>query len=397
MRAFLRDHRDRLGVALCLLPPAVLVVAPHPVTVALTTWWIGNTVAHHAVHRRLFVESRWEAAFSIVCSLLLGVPQELWRVSHRAHHAGIAVRWRTCRGGLLAAQVAALVGLATLSWLGCMPLGPLQYAAGLGLGLVLAFVHGHYEHRGGVTDVRARWWNVWMLNDGFHAAHHRHPSRHWRELPAVPVTAVHTSCLPPPLRWLSWFASTRWLDVAERVLLHCAWLQRPVLSAHRRALRRVLADVPAPARVLVVGGGLFPRSAILLRELWPAARITVLDASVAHLQRSRPWLPAGVTVQAGRFPECQERGHDLVVLPLALRGDRAAAVAAAHAAGARNVVVHDWLWCSPPHARRVALWLAKSVWLSPAPLPRAVPAAAHTWSTSAAPQTGLHGPQGKSA
>ena len=48
MPATLRDPRDRLDVALTLLPPLVVAVLPSPATVALGVFWLGNTVAHHA-------------------------------------------------------------------------------------------------------------------------------------------------------------------------------------------------------------------------------------------------------------------------------------------------------------------------------------------------------------
>jgi hypothetical protein len=364
MAAILLDPRDRSGLARVAAMFGGLWLCPHPIVVALSTWWIGNTVAHHAVHRRLFRSSRVEAAFAIALSLLLGVPQELWRAAHRAHHAERPFRWRSCRWRPLAHQVAALVGLHLAVLVGAWPIGVWGYGTGLAIGLVMAGLHGHYEHRGGITDVTARWWNLVFCNDGFHAAHHRHPTRHFADLPQLGPWAIRQSRLPPPLRWLAALRPAAWLDRLERWVLVWPWLQRRVLAAHRQALARVLADVPVPARVLVVGGGLFPRTAILLRERWPSAALVVLDRDRAHLELAQAALPVDVERRIGTFPGDHREAFDLVVLPLALRGRRSDAIVAAQARGASRVLVHDWLWRCPRRHARVAWWLGKGMWLA---------------------------------
>lgn len=354
MAAMLRDPRDRVDVALTLLPPLAVGLMPSAVTVALGVFWLGNTVAHHAVHRRLFVGRRLERLLSLWLTLLLGVPQRLWRQRHLAHHAGRAWRLRFDRH--LAAEAGLLVGawtalsIAAPAWLAFV------YAPGLCSGLVLAAAHGWFEHAGGTASCRAPWWNVPLLNDGLHVEHHRAPRRPWREL--RPLTGVRTSALPPLLRWLVWLRPAAALDALEALVLRWPWLRERVLAAHRRALASVLADLPAPARIVIVGGGLFPRSALLLRERWPRAAMQVLDANAAHVATARAWLPRDVGVRHGAFSAGHVLDADLVVLPLALRGSRAAVLAQPPAP---LLLVHDWAWRRIGRGTIVAWWLCKRV------------------------------------
>lgn len=349
------DRRDRCDVLLTLLPAATLALAPWPL-LGLGLWWLGNTAAHHATHRRTFRPAWLQAAYGGWLSLLLGVPQEAWRQRHLQHHAGrqAPLHWNRrlrAQAALLLLSIALVATLAP-AWLLA------TWLPGFAFGLLLAALHGHFEHRGGVTDLRARWWNVLLQNDGFHAEHHRHPARPWRELGREPSPAARTSAWPPPLRWLGCLTVANGLDAAERTLLRWPWLRVWVLAAHRRALWRVLAPVPTPARIVVVGGGLFPRSALLLRERFPRASIVVLDQDAQHLALARTMLPADVACVRGTFTPGERLAADLVVLPLALRGHKRAWRLAPPAP---FVLVHDWLWCAPGRGALVAWWLGKRV------------------------------------
>lgn len=357
----LRDPRDRLAVLLSAAPVVVLASSGSPWLVGLAIWWLGNTVAHHATHRRLFRDARVERAFGLWLTLGLGVPQRLWQRRHLAHHADRRRLWRGLRWDGRLAVEAALLGLAwrvALTWWPAWCLA--VYAPGLVFGLVLAALHGHFEHAGGVTDHRAAWWNRLLCNDGFHAEHHAAPRLHWRELPARRLPGVRISCLPPPVRWLAYLTPASLLDGCERLVLRSAWLQRRVLAAHRAALAQVLQGEAAPRTIGIVGGGLFPRSAILLRELYPQARICVFDVEAAHLRAAQAWLPPGVQARVQRLVPGQRLDVDLVVLPLALRGARRQFVQRPPAA---RVLVHDWAWHRLGDGRLVAWWLAKRVYL----------------------------------
>ena len=357
--AVLRDRRDRWPLLFAAMHGAVLGLQPPWWVIAACLWWTANTVAHQATHRRFFRGRRAEAAWGLWLSLLLGVPQRLWQQRHLAHHAGRPVRLRLdvalrAQAVLLAAGALALAATAPAFLLAA-------WLPGQAAGLLLCALHGRGEHLAGAThSIYAPWWNRLFCNDGYHVEHHRWPRAHYRDLPARRVGAASQSRLPPPLRALAlpWRDG---LDGLERLVLRVAALQRLVLALHRPAFVRLLAALPAPPRrVVVVGGGLFPRSALLLKELLPHAAITIVDSDAAHLERARRLLPAGIRVRQATFTPGDVLDADLVVLPLALRGDRARCYAAP---AAPAVLVHDWLWRRPaPPGRGVAVpWLCKRV------------------------------------
>jgi threonine dehydrogenase-like Zn-dependent dehydrogenase len=165
------------------------------------------------------------------------------------------------------------------------------------------------------------------------------------------------------------------LGALERLALACPPLQRRLVAVHARALARLLPvlatcpagqatiDLPRAAwSIAVVGGGLFPRTALALARVWPAARVTIVDADADHLERARRVLAthgAGdVTLVHATWDPRASHDHDLVILPLALVGDRDAVYTAA---GAPRIV-HDWLWRPRGRASAVvAWWLLKRV------------------------------------
>jgi hypothetical protein len=105
--------------------------------------------------------------------------------------------------------------------------------------------------------------------------------------------------------------------------------------------------------VLIVGGGLFPRTAIVLRKLLPDADITVVDADATHLALARTHLDQSVRLVRATFDENAVVTADLVVVPLAYRGDRRRIYASPPAP---LVFVHDWIW-SRGHRGTSISWL----------------------------------------
>jgi hypothetical protein len=231
-------------------------------------------------------------------------------------------------------------------------------------------------------------YNRWWFNDGYHVRHHQDPAAHWTTLPGPAGCDVPVSGWPPLLRWLEHLPG-RWPSVVPAAL---DWLEsrtlswRPVrwflLRTHRRALQAILPSLPGPMprHVCIIGGGLFPRTALLLRRLLPDAHLIIVDAEAAHLRTAARLLELErvgmreVTLVHDRYGEGWslsdlEPRFDLLVVPLAFRGDRERLYRSPRAA---HLLVHDWLWRRRGAAgQMVSPWLLKRInWV-----PRATPAA----------------------
>jgi hypothetical protein len=309
---------------------------------ALAICWGSNTVSHIHLHGPLFRRGAANRAFSLYLSLLLSVPQQLWKVRHLAHH-GVGGERPGAQGWAELTAVALLAAGFAMRW---PALFATVYLPAVLLGLGLCALQGRQEHArsaDGVDHHGALYNRLWF-NDGFHAAHHRVPSAHWTTLPARAAAADVCSALPPVLRWLEALpnrVAAALLDRLERATLGSARVRRFLVGSHRRAWASLLASLEEPVRtVTIVGGGLFPRTALVLAELLPHARLTIVDAVPAHLERARAFLDERtVRLVAGVYPA--GAAADLVVIPLAFRGDRAALY---RRPPARWLVVHDWLW-----------------------------------------------------
>jgi hypothetical protein len=386
---------DALLVALAATHGGLLLAAPILPVVAVGLWWNSNTIAHNFIHRPFFRSRGLNVLFGLYLSVLLGVPQTLWRERHLAHHAGAA--WRLKLSGRLAAEVVLVLffwGALAASY-GAFFLT--AYLPGYALGLGLCWLHGHYEHARGTTSHHGRLYNLLFFNDGYHVEHHARPGAHWTTLPQQVEPDAPTSRWPAVLRWLDALS----LDGLERVVLRSPRLQQFVLSRHERAFRRLLPPLPADAHVAVVGGGLFPRTLLVLQRLLPQASFLVIDRSDENLATARSVassvrLPKSATVgghtfraealanfrfapdtrvspptphatrelEVGRgtrqdrhsltaiprpriryehacYEPSQVTGCDVAVFPLAFVGDRDAIY---QRPPARVVFVHDWLW-----------------------------------------------------
>src|SRR5580704_14208031 len=105
------SRRDAILVALAALHGVALVLVVVPVVaqvearivwpvaplIAAGVWWNSNTIAHNFIHRPFFRSAGMNRLFSAALSVLLGIPQTLWRDRHLAHHAGVAWRLRVSR------------------------------------------------------------------------------------------------------------------------------------------------------------------------------------------------------------------------------------------------------------------------------------------------------------
>jgi len=211
------------------------------------------------------------------------------------------------------------------------------YLPGFVAGLGLCYLQGHYEHARGIVSHYGWLYNVLFFNDGFHVEHHRHPGMSWHDLPRAKESEASVSRWPAVLRWLELID----LCALERLVLRWPALQRFVLDRHERALGRLLADLLAVRRVGIVGGGLFPRTAMILTRLLPGARLTIIDLSADNLAIARPLLAGEVEFINQRFDTRTPCDFDLLVIPLAFSGDRAAIY---RLAPSQAVIVHDWIW-----------------------------------------------------
>ena len=323
------------------------------ILIALGIWWNAQTISHHFIHRPFFRRRRANQACAAGLSVLLGFPQTLWRERHLAHHAGDDRRVALSAEMLLQAALVVICWSALAAW--SLPFFLTTYLPGYLGGLALCALHGHYEHAGGVTSHYGAIYNALLFNDGYHAEHHAHPGVAWRRLPQYRVAAARASRWPAPLRWMERCG----LDGLERIVLRSPALQRYVLRAHARAFAALAPALPPIARVAIVGGGLFPRSCLILRALLPSARITIIDADRDNLARAQEFVDAAqADLVHARFTDRDRGGYDLVVIPLSFDGDRRALYTNPPAP---VVIVHDWLWRRRGDSRVVSIALLKRI------------------------------------
>jgi hypothetical protein len=346
-----------LFVALAGAHGAALLAAPSLPLVAIGLWWNANTIAHNFIHRPFFRSRLGNRAFSLYLSLVLGIPQSYWRLRHLRHHAELdgmagARAAVPVRRTVIATEAAAVAALWATIAIAAPAFFLGVYVPGYLLGLGLCFLQGYYEHTGGTTSHYGRLYNALFFNDGYHAEHHRRPGASWEALRNDRRPGTRASRWPPVLRWLEAVG----LDALERVVLRCRFLQRFVVFRHERAFRRLLPRLQPIQRVTIVGGGLFPRTAIVLRRLLPQARLRIVDANDRHLKLARSLLDEDVEVVHAPFDPSVPDGADLVIVPLAYRGDRRRIY---QDPPAPAVIVHDWIWSRRPHGSDVSWLLLK--------------------------------------
>src|SRR3712207_1573659 len=103
---------DALPVALAAGHGALLLVAPAAPVVAVGLWWNSNTVSHLFIHRPYFRSPAANRLFALYLTLVLGIPQTVWRDMHLAHHAGVP--WKPRLSRHVVTEVALVLGLWTV-------------------------------------------------------------------------------------------------------------------------------------------------------------------------------------------------------------------------------------------------------------------------------------------
>jgi hypothetical protein len=345
-RIFRHSSWDGVLVLMALGHGIALLLWPSVWLIGLGMWWCANTVSHNFIHLPFFKPPTANAIFSLYLTTLLGVPQTLWRQRHLAHHAERECRFRPTMQFWIEA------GLLLALWGTMIAVAPrflaFTYAPGLIIGLILCHLQGHYEHARGATSHYGWLYNVLFFNDGYHVEHHKKPARHWREL-RHERSSTRASRWPAVLRW----AERVNLEGLERVVLRSKRLQKFVLGAHQRAFQRLL---PREAKqIAIVGGALFPRTALLLKEIAPAADLTVIDSNQTHIEIAHRFLNGSVRYEHRTFQSsAAAENYDVVVIPLSFAGDREAVYSRPTA---RAVLVHDWVWRRRGNASSVISWL----------------------------------------
>lgn len=348
---FRTSAKDALLIVLALGHGALLLAVPTAPVVALGLWWNSNTISHYFLHQPFFRIRILNILFRLYLTVLLGIPQTLWKERHLAHHAGRP--WQYRRGIPLLVEVGLVLGL----WGGLLALAPAfffkAYVPGYLVGLGLCYLHGTFEHPEQEAVSHHGWlYNVLFLNDGYHVEHHAHPGLHWSLLPRHAALAGVTSRWPAVLRWLEMPI----LERLERLLFRSARLRRFLLESHERAFRKLLPSDAELRRVAIVGGGLFPRTALVLRALLPNAQLTVIDRSESNLTLARPLLPEGVALINDFYDPVKMNDFDAVVIPLSYLGDRKTLY---RNPPAPYVFVHDWIWRRRGTGSVVSFWLLK--------------------------------------
>jgi hypothetical protein len=341
---------DGLLILLSLLYAVLLLSVPSIPLIAIGLWWTANTVAHNFIHTPFFRSRLLNRLFSTYLSALMGFPQGLWRARHLQHHRGDQRPARWTR------DVIVETGVVVSLWLVLAVLGPWAFATvyvpGYFAGLGLCFLQGHFEHAQGTTSHYGWLYNRLFFNDGYHVEHHQRPGEHWTRLPLKTDGQARCSRWPPVLRWMDAVN----LEVLERIALQSPRLQRYILAAHERAFRTLLAELPSVRRITIVGGGLFPRTALILRKLRPEASLTIIDAKRDHLEVARPFLEGDVELRHQFFDPRSDDNGDLVVIPLSFIGDRQDVYGNPPAPA---VLIHDWLWKTRGGGVRVSWLLLK--------------------------------------
>jgi hypothetical protein len=339
-------------VSLAVLHGFVLWRWPSIPLIALGLWWNSNTIAHCFIHLPFFRQPFWNRCFSAYQTVLVGVPQRLWRDRHLAHHAD--VRWRVRWSRQLVFETALVLTV----WIFLLVIAPklflATYLPGWALGLCLCFFQGHFEHAHGPTSHYGQLYNSLFLNDGYHVEHHAHPSTHWLALPGRRAIHAQSSRWPAVLRWIESIN----LETLEFAVLRSKVLQRFVLSRHMAAFESLLKenDKSEFKSMAIVGGGLFPRTALVLRALLPQCALTVIEENPAHIVIARRWLHDDVEYVVAHFDGAFARPFDAIVIPLAFRGDRQEVCEKRRA---RTLFVHDWIWRRGRTSQIISWWLLK--------------------------------------
>jgi hypothetical protein len=330
---------------------AVVFVFPNPFTIGIGIWWLLNTVSHNFIHQPFFKSRRANRFFAFFLSILTLIPHRLWSDKHLAHHAGRSWRFRFSRE--LACQSVLLALLWSAILISNYRFVFTSVGPGFLLAMALCWLQGYFEHATGTTSHYSKLYNRVFFNDGFHIEHHEHPALHWTALPGIRQN-FRSSKWPAVLRWCDWLN----LNGLETVVTRFPFLQRGMTVTHEKAVRKLVEDRRPPKHVVIIGGGLFPRTALVVHAIWPAAAVTIIDSNPRHLAMCRRWLRGDEILVCKRVSSDSLPEADMVFVPLAFDQDKGAIYECSEQ---QCVVLHDWVWNT--RADRVARSTIPSIFL----------------------------------
>lgn len=149
--------------------------------------------------------------------------------------------------------------------------------------------------------------------------------------------STKTSRWPAILRWLDAFS----LEALERMALRRPAWQRFLLETHGNALRKLIPLLPAIRSVTIIGGGMYPRTAILLKQLLPAMQTRIVDSKLEHLEMAKAYLDGSVQMEQVHYGPHTPMDSDLLIIPLSFNGSREKVY---QDPPTKAVLVHDWIW-----------------------------------------------------
>jgi hypothetical protein len=259
----------------------------------------------------------------------------------------------------------------------------LGYLPGVILGLCLCQMQGHFEHR--INGIKAPQgasfynsaYNFIFFNDGYHVEHHMNPKAHWSQHKNQNLKTIeYPGNVFPPI--LGWLGSLHWtfnkmqayiLIKLENQIFHFPKLQSRIIANHKQAVAKLMFQyqVPVPSKICVIGGGGFPRSVILLRQLYPSAKIMVVDKCLnnlaiakRHLQNQNHALER-IQLCNGLAASTHLSIYDLVLVPLGFNGDKKSLFTTSLHTSKTVFLLHAWMWHSGEKGIRVSWWLLKRI------------------------------------
>ena len=332
------SRRDAILVLLAALHGVVLVVWPVAPLIAVAYGGTPTPLRTISSTGPFFDRPRMNRVFSAALSVLLGIPQTLWRDRHLAHHAGVEWRLRLSR------QLGVETALVLCLWTALACLQPRFF--------LLVYLPGFLAGLGLCAAARA-------LGTRSGAAYQ--PLR--AHLQFLDLTTVITPSTTPILRFTGPSCGSasspaplpavgrpllRWLDVpaAGGSRVPCAALAplaalRPAivtdepLQALLPQLRTIAARHDCGRRAFSEDGADSQRTSSRRRTSRSSIPIR------GNLETAREFLGGDIEYRNERYVPGESRDCDLTVIPLCSgwrpRGDLSPSAFA-------TVLVHDWIW-----------------------------------------------------